>query len=317
MPADLLFDAIDQGVCVIEVLFDDAGKAIDYRFLRVNPAFVAQTDLDGVIGKTVRSLIPQHEEHWFEIYGQIALTGEPRRFEQAAAALGRWYEVQAYRVGRPEQRQVLVIFNDIVERRRSEERLQLLATEMGHRAMNLLTVIGSMVRLTTSDSVEAFKSSVAGRIDALARSQRMLARGHEIGADLGALIEDAVAAYQSEGVDRVRWQGPDLTVAPAAAQGLAMALHELATNATKHGALSADAGRVTVTWSLGENGQLVLRWAEAGGPTVAVPSRKGLGMGVIRSSVQDPVHKGHANFHWQAGGLVCELVLPRAVKPEA
>jgi PAS domain S-box-containing protein len=115
-----LFDSIDEGFCIIEVLFDELGKATDYRFLEVNRGFERQTGLMGATGRRVRELAPSHEEHWFEIYGRVALTGEPIRFEEAARALGRWYDVYAFRVGDPEDRRVAVLFNDIMERHRAE-----------------------------------------------------------------------------------------------------------------------------------------------------------------------------------------------------
>ncbi|HYH82512.1 MAG TPA: PAS domain S-box protein, partial [Longimicrobium sp.] len=98
----LLFDSMDEGFCILEVLFDAAGQAADYRFLEVNPAFERYTGLAGAAGKTMRELAPAHEAHWFETYGRVALTGEPARFEARAAALeGRWYDVYAFRVGEP------------------------------------------------------------------------------------------------------------------------------------------------------------------------------------------------------------------------
>jgi PAS domain S-box-containing protein len=119
-----LFDSIDEGFCVIEVLFDDADNAIDYRFLEVNPAFEKQTGISNAVGRRVREIVPALEEHWFRIYGQVALTGDSRRFENPAVALGRFYDVYAFRLGRPSQRQVAVLFNDITERKRSEEMLR-------------------------------------------------------------------------------------------------------------------------------------------------------------------------------------------------
>ncbi|RYX86670.1 response regulator [bacterium] len=118
-----LFESIDEGFCVIEVLFDDDGKPFDYRFLEVNPAFEKQTGLVNAIGKRVRDLVPNHENHWYEIYGRIALTGEPLRFEDRAEALNYWYDVYAYRYNSPEKHQVAVLFKDISERKRSEESL--------------------------------------------------------------------------------------------------------------------------------------------------------------------------------------------------
>src|SRR5262249_42757837 len=120
-----LFDSIDEGFCVIEVLFDDADNALDYRFLEVNRVFEKQTGISNAVGRRMREIAPAHEEHWFQIYGQIVLTGEPRRFENPAGALGRFYDVYAFRFGKPEQRQVAVLFNDITERKRVEQALRL------------------------------------------------------------------------------------------------------------------------------------------------------------------------------------------------
>jgi PAS domain S-box-containing protein len=119
-----LFDSMDEGFCVIEVLFDEAGKPADYRFVEVNSVFERQTGLVNAAGKRMRELAPSHEEHWFDIYGRVALTGEPIRFENSAEALGRWYDVYAFRTGEPERRRVAVLFNDITERHRAEVALR-------------------------------------------------------------------------------------------------------------------------------------------------------------------------------------------------
>lgn len=119
-----LFESIDEGFCVIEMLFDDYEQPVDYRFLEINPAFEKQTGLVNVQGRRVRELVPEHDAHWFEIYGSIALTGEPQRFENRAAALNRWYDVYAFRIGHPDERKVAVLFNDISDRKRVENERQ-------------------------------------------------------------------------------------------------------------------------------------------------------------------------------------------------
>ena len=118
-----LFESIDEGFCVIEVIFDDAGKAVDYRFLEVNPSFESLTGIKDAPGKTMREIAPALEEHWFELYGRVARTGVPERFENRAEQLGRWYEVHALRHGQPEDRRVAVLFNDITARKQAEEHL--------------------------------------------------------------------------------------------------------------------------------------------------------------------------------------------------
>jgi PAS domain-containing protein len=119
-----LFNTMNEGFCIVEMLFDEHEKPIDYIYIEANQAFDNQTVLKNVIGKRMRELAPGHEECWFEIYGKVALTGESVRFENRAEALGRWYEVYAYRVGQPEDRKVAVIFNNITERKRAEEALR-------------------------------------------------------------------------------------------------------------------------------------------------------------------------------------------------
>ncbi|MEI2418509.1 PAS domain S-box protein [Orrella sp. JC864] len=119
----LLFDRTDQGCCIIEVLLDETGEGADYRFLQVNRAFESQTGLRDAVGRRMRELAPAHEEFWFRIYARIAREGEEVRFEHEAKALGRWYEVHAFRVGEPEQRLVAIIFKDIAWRKRAERAL--------------------------------------------------------------------------------------------------------------------------------------------------------------------------------------------------
>ena len=103
-----LFNALIEGFCIIEMVFDADGRPVDYRFLEINPAFEKQTGLHKAQGKLMRELAPEHEAHWFEIYGRIALTGEPARFVNEAKALNRWYEVYASRMGGQESRKVAI-----------------------------------------------------------------------------------------------------------------------------------------------------------------------------------------------------------------
>jgi len=118
-----LYDSVDEGVCVIQVVFDANNRAVDYIFLDVNPGFEKQTGIAQAQGKSVRAIVLNLEEHWFEMYGQIALTGESMRFEFPAVELNRWYEGFAYRVGEAHDRLVGILFKDITERKRTEAQL--------------------------------------------------------------------------------------------------------------------------------------------------------------------------------------------------
>ncbi|HVG48882.1 MAG TPA: PAS domain-containing protein, partial [Rubellimicrobium sp.] len=119
-----LFERMDQGFCLIEMILGEDGRATDYRFVEANPTFERQSGLVGAVGRRIREFAPDLEEHWFERYGRVALTGESMRIEGEVAPLGRWFDINAFRVGAPEQRRVGVLFSDISARRNAEESLR-------------------------------------------------------------------------------------------------------------------------------------------------------------------------------------------------
>jgi len=116
-----LFDLIDQGCCVIEMKIQPH-EPLDYKFIEVNKAFETQSTLVGAKGKWMRVLVPNHEEYWFEIYRDVALTGKPIRFENRAKELqNRVFSVYAFRIGKPELHRVAILFTDITQRTLAEE----------------------------------------------------------------------------------------------------------------------------------------------------------------------------------------------------
>jgi PAS domain S-box-containing protein len=120
----MLFETQIEGFCIIEVLFDPDDRPVDYRFLKVNPAFERQTGLHDVQGKRVSEIIENFDPIWAEVYGKVVLTGEPQHFEKQAIGLNRWFEEFVRRVGGPEDRTVAVLFNDITERKVMEDSLR-------------------------------------------------------------------------------------------------------------------------------------------------------------------------------------------------
>jgi two-component system CheB/CheR fusion protein len=119
-----LFATLIEGFCTIEMVFDPEGRPVDYRFLETNPAFERLTGLHDAKGRLMRDLAPDNEQYWYERYGKVAMTGESLRFEGETKALGRCFDVCAYRIGEPEDRRVAILFNDITERKRAEEALK-------------------------------------------------------------------------------------------------------------------------------------------------------------------------------------------------
>ncbi|MBV9468453.1 MAG: PAS domain S-box protein [Abitibacteriaceae bacterium] len=115
-----LFNSIDEGFCIIQMIFDENDKVVDWRFLEVNPAFEKHNGLVDAVGKTARELLPNLEEYWFETYGKVALTGTATRFAAGSEAMNRWFDVYAFRVGASEERKVAVLFNNITQRKRGE-----------------------------------------------------------------------------------------------------------------------------------------------------------------------------------------------------
>lgn len=124
-----LFESMDEGYCVIEVIFDEKSRPTDYRFLEVNPVFEKQTGIKDAKGRRMREIAPDLEQDWFDTYGRIALTGETLRFELPAVALGRYFEACAFRVGPAELRRVGVVFNDITHRKNLDRERELLLAQ--------------------------------------------------------------------------------------------------------------------------------------------------------------------------------------------
>src|SRR6476659_9887935 len=197
---------------------------------------------------------------------------------------------------------------DITDRKEAEEHQALLAREVDHRARNALALVQSIVRLTHSDNIKSYITAVDGRIGALARAHTLLAQSRWQGADLARLVNEELAPFRTDGPERAKIAGPDVSLEPRTAQTLALALHELATNAAKYGALSVRAGRVAVDWDLQPHG-LLLRWTESGGPQPQPPVAPGFGIRLISASIERQL-AGEAVFDWRPEGLYCTLRVP-------
>ncbi|HEY8610102.1 MAG TPA: PAS domain S-box protein [Roseomonas sp.] len=225
----------------------------------------------------------------------------------------RWIEAHAQPVEHDAKRQVvrvIGIVQDITARKAAEERQALLTNEMDHRAKNALAVVQSALRLTPKEDAASYAAAVEGRVGALARAQTLLAEERWNGAGLHALLEGELAPFLSG--QAVDLDGPPAVLPASIAQPLAMAVHELATNAVKYGALSEPEGRVSVSWRFTGDapGILRLRWMETGGPPITgPPTRRGFGSRVLEGTVRRQLG-GVVSLAWGRTGLVCEIEVP-------
>jgi PAS domain S-box-containing protein len=195
---------------------------------------------------------------------------------------------------------------DITERKRAEERQNLLAREVDHRAKNALALAQSIVRLTRGETIKAYIQAVEGRISALARVHTILSLSSWQGAEIGKLVDEELAPYATG--DQITSRGTDIQLQPATAQTLALALHELVTNSAKYGALSTLSGRLSLHWAI-QGDALELVWEEKDGPLVEKPASRGFGTRSVIASIESQLG-GQADFNWRSEGLICRLSVP-------
>jgi PAS domain S-box-containing protein len=205
------------------------------------------------------------------------------------------------------------IARDITEQTRAQEQIAALAREAEHRSKNLLASVHATVMLSQSDTAKGLKQVIEGRIQALASVHSLFVASRWIGAELSAIATQELAPYSGRDERRVRIDGPQVMLAPNAAQSIAVALHELATNAAKYGALSSADGRVDIEWTQAADGRLNLRWTETGGPAVQSPTRQGFGGRIITQMCGQL--NGNARFDWRTEGLICEITFGREGSP--
>ena len=280
-----LFDSIDEGYCIIEMIFDEPGKPVDYRFLEVNAAFEQQTGLVAAQGKRMRELAPRHEAHWFETYGEIALTGEPKRFQNRAEQLGRWYDVYAFRYGDPQARQVAILFNDITDRKRVEQEVQAVNRKLQEANKELEAFSYSVSHdlrapLRHLDGfVKLLRKHEEGRLDATA--SRYLDVIAQSAAKMGRLIDDLLAFSRTGRADlqmqevalddlvretqrelaardhrRITWQLMPLPAVRGDPALLRLVWTNLLSNAVKYTAPRPEA-QIEIGATPGENGEVV------------------------------------------------------------
>lgn len=316
----------DRATSLLQAFFDTFpgaayAKDLTGRILLGNRGFAEATGTppELFLGKTDADVMADQEKARaiMENDRQVMAAGIARQVEedivQPDGALTQWLSIKTpLRAGDGSVVGLVGVSLDMTERRQADDRARLLAREVDHRAKNLLSVVQSVVQLTKSPDVASFKAAVSGRIHALARAHSLLAESRWQGVNLDTLVREELAPFSRPGADRIHIEGPSLRLRPAASQALALALHELATNAAKYGALSSEHGSLDVSWrhaGPAASRTLELIWRERGGPRVQPPGRKGFGSTVIRTSVERQLG-GEVRLDWDPQGLFCRIDVP-------
>jgi two-component system, chemotaxis family, CheB/CheR fusion protein len=207
----------------------------------------------------------------------------------------------------------VAMFVDITGRKENERERELLAQELSHRVKNTLAVVQSLALQTDgrARSVEAYRQAFVGRLQALARAQNLLHEAHWRGTNLRALVEQTVAVYRMDHPQVVEVEGEPIAVTPRQGLGLSLILHELGTNAAKHGALTRSEGRLHISWQVEQasDRRVRLRWQERHGPAIAPPTTKGFGTRLIERACEYEL-EGEVELEYAPSGLSCELVFP-------
>jgi two-component sensor histidine kinase len=202
------------------------------------------------------------------------------------------------------------VAQDVTERKARDEQVHLLTREVNHRAKNMLSLVQAIARQTAAHEPEDFIGRFIERIRALAANQDLLVRNEWQGVDVEDLVRAELAHFADLVGSRIALDGPKLRLKAAAAQAIGLTMHELATNAGKYGALSADSGRVDVGWRF-DSGMFTISWTECSGPPVSPPERRGFGSAVIESMAKWSLD-GEVHLDYAPSGLVWLLTCPAA-----
>jgi PAS domain S-box-containing protein len=203
------------------------------------------------------------------------------------------------------------VIQDITDLKRAEDRQKLLLDELNHRVKNMLATVQSVAMQTrrTATDLDAFTRAFEGRLMALNRAHELLTYEIETGVLLDDLLRETVAPYDGHPGERFHLAGTPIRLRPEMAVTLAMALHELTTNAAKYGALTTAEGRIVVEWRVDASGRMAIEWTESGGPPVSAPTRRGFGSDLIERGLARQFG-GSATLQFHETGLRCHITAP-------
>lgn len=228
----------------------------------------------------------------------------------------RWIAVRGQVFRRADGTPLLIVgvSQNITERKRAEEHRTLLANELSHRVKNTLATLQAIVGQTirNASSLEEAGETLSARIQSMDAANDLLVNEPWESAAMHDLVKRALAPFRSANGDRFEIDGPDVRIPPRIAVGLALALHELATNAAKYGALSSPDGQIDLTWTIADGikpDRLHVRWEESGGPPVSQPTRIGFGTQLIKQVLASEI-AGTVELDYQTTGLFFNAVAP-------
>jgi PAS domain S-box-containing protein len=278
-------------------------------------------DAAAIQGKTDADLLPAWSaEAMMAIKNEVLAKGEPRNAELRIEGRGSplWYDLHLEPM-RDVSGSTIGIGGaavDITERKQNEAHLRLLLRELTHRSKNLLAVIQAMARQTArhGGTVQSFVERFGERVQALSRSHDLLVAESWRSVSLRDLVRSQLAYYIDRGPDLVAIDGPEIKLRPEAAQSLGLALHELAANAARHGAMSKSGGRVDISWQDAAKSGVPrdgfeLVWRESGGPKVAAPKRRGFGSMAIEQNLARALD-ADVSLDFAASGVICRISVP-------
>ncbi|HMN51433.1 MAG TPA: HWE histidine kinase domain-containing protein [Xanthobacteraceae bacterium] len=289
----------------------------DLRYTSISNAFLGRR-IDQIVGLTDEDVVPLSDRETIVALKRRALeSGEPEDAELRlkGPSSSRWYDFHVEPLRDAEGRVVGLTCAavDITERKAGEEHLRLLMRELTHRSKNLLAVIQALARQTSrhAGSVDAFLEQFSERLQALSRSHDLLVQEQWHSASLTELIRSQLGHYLDREDSRVTVSGPDVHLKPEAAQSLGLALHEMAVNAAKYGALSVPGGNVSIIWedSAAPDGGITIRWLERGGPPVEQPKKHGFGTIAIQRNLSRAL-EADVDLNFARDGVACTIAIP-------
>ncbi len=290
----------------------------DLRYTSIsNPMF--GRPIHDILGRSDEEILPPDVgAATIALKREVLATGEPKNAEVGIedASGVRWHDlhIEPLRNDTGDIVGLTCASVDVTERKEGEAHLRLLLRELTHRSKNLLAVIQAMARQTArhTGSIESFLDQFGARLQALAASHDLLVRESWYGASLGELVRSQLASYIERDSGSIAIKGPPVALKPEAAQNLGLALHELAVNAAKFGALSVPGGHVSIVWDRNgsaDHSALTLDWHETRGPKVKYRRKKGFGSVVIERNLSR-VLGADVNLDFNPSGVHCHIVIP-------